>query len=626
MKVLKMTAGDRFLTPADYTFAKYGLSFVNDELVGANLGKIIEFEAKNKILNKIIKEHGKLLKNYNKTAKVKLNIADSKLRIWNYLDKGEIAQKLGKMKQFEVDIGKRLREQTESIFTRLNKVREMTGDRQVLHMKDYITHVLKPNILSDIYTHGTIPVSIAKAMKHIPNRKVFLRTSVHRADKMLDKLLLKDPFAVMRTMHAIDLKYIYTQRAMQRIQPIKKLIESKQAQRYGETMVDFLQNQLDRFQGRPDKLEKFFDNSMERWFAPALRSLGMKVSGRPFRDLVDTLSTLSHLSYLGGRIKFAVRNVGGQGASVWAFHGTDATQWALRNMNTKTGKRILNMIPEFATRIPMEAGERTFMKNVLKTGYKFATASDKINVKLAILASFRRGMKRFGGNTKKALDFAAKEFRTTQWSYLRQNLPPLLQTNTGRLAFMFQSWTLNNWFRRIPEIFRRTFRGVDVWGNKLPATDRAVMLRYLLWGASAFTAKMAKFRVMWDLYKQQGISAPPGFSPAVQSMYNFVNFLGHEVNGRKELAKSSFYNFLKTAKGFIPFYYSYKDFSDVINNKKPIDSIFLYQYDLENKPKRIREIQEKKIRENIKMRKNLGRSIKKQRSDIKKIMQQQGRF
>jgi len=593
------------ITPADYTLSKYGLTFAADEMTDAMTAPMIASEMKSIFINKLMKEHKKL-------AKVnKINFKQSLKNLWEYMDKGDLVK--DKLNKFELDKAKILRTETLEMFDKVNYIRRMAGQKEILRLNDYITHILKPTILNDIYTTGTIPVQLAKAMRYIPTRSLFLRTAQHRVDKLLDHLIIKDPYKSMRAMYSINLRYIYTAKAMQRLQPIKYIIQD--SSKFDATVVRFMENQMRTLAKRPLKFEENINNTLENLFSGTLRTMGMKISKRPWRDTVNLVSALSHLAYLDMRPKFFIRNVGGQGASVWAMEGTAAFTWAIKHMFSKKGKRILKLIGEYKTRIPMEAAEKSFMNKLWRGAFLNVSASDNLNVRTAILASFYRGIKRFK-NVRLAVEYAQREFRTTQWSYLRVNLPPILQSDTGRMAFMFSSWTLNNYFRRIPEIIRRAFKGYDVWGNKVGLTERLALFRFITWGAASQSLKLANVNFMWQLYQAQGLTTPPGFAPILRGAWYLNRTIIDFANGRDNLAYQNWYYTRQYFKGLIPFYYTGKDIKDVATGKKPYKSLFFYQYKFEKKPKTIEQIQQRKIKKELDSMKKTKSLIKLQQKRL----------
>ena len=113
----------------------------------------------------IQKEH------YAQIPKGKKTIKASNEKLWQYMDKG-IPEKDKDL--VEAKIAQKLRPETEEMLKRINETNKLIGRNEVKGVKNYILHMLKPELLNEIYSKGVIPPELAKVMEYIPAKNVFL--------------------------------------------------------------------------------------------------------------------------------------------------------------------------------------------------------------------------------------------------------------------------------------------------------------------------------------------------------------------------------------------------------------------------------------------------------------------
>lgn len=575
----------QYFTPAEYHLKQLGFD--------AEIGQPIR-EALRNFSIELLKKNDFVI-NTQKFQRIALKERNTKLRakgkrpipkeavelkIWNMMDKS--VPKIDK--SLEAKISRRYRKETEEMLTRMNETRKLVGKEEIKGIKNYILHMLKPEILNEIYSTGVIPSELAKVMEYIPPKNLFLRTAQQRKG-VPEEWLIKDPHALMKAMYAIDLKYIHLQEALHKVDPYLKAVKGYRAET-PEGMVDEWSPESYKYiddwikqaiKMRPSNWDILINNIMEYTLAPVLRKAGVKVSHMPWRDFVSTLSAGAHTGALGMRIKPVLRNLV-QSTFDWVMYGTKPYLKGSRAFMTKKGFDILKQSKVWQTRMPYEAQDLATLKGIFRKGSLAYRGADLHNVGKGLLTRYHHAIDRLGMSPEEAIRWADEDLPGTQWSYRREDLPRAYWTSTGRAFWTLGSWWMNFYTRFLPEILKRTFQGMDVTGRAVPFSERMAGIRLLILIGILFGVKKASKEITGTVidYTGQVKPTPLRESPIASLGEAFIKVAQGFSDNNERLRKEGLKEIGRTGKIFIPWWLAGEDLFNLISGKKKPQEVILY--------------------------------------------------
>jgi hypothetical protein len=511
-------------------------------------------------------------------------------KIWQYMDKGIPKN----AKNIEAEIARKYRKETQEMLERLNEVREELGQDKIKGIKNYILHSLRPEILNEVYQKGVIPSELAKVMEYIPPKNVFLRTAQQRTG-VPEEWLIKDPHQLMKTMYAIDLRYINLQKALNKVNPYIKAVKNYSK----EIIVDGRKTGVDEWSPetykyiddwikqaikmRPSNWDVLVNNLMEHTIAPVMRKGGIKVSNMPYRDMVNFLSASVHTGALGMRVKPVLRNLV-QSTFDWVMYGTKYYMKGTGAFNSlilgrkSEAMKILNKSKVWRTRVPYEAQELSTLKKVFKIGGLGYRLSDLHNVGKGLLTRYYYAKERLNMNDTEAIKWADNDLPATQWSYRREDLPRAYWTTTGRAFWTLGSWWMNYYNRFLPEVCRRTFHGVDVDGRKVSSNERLAGMRLLMLIGILFGVREASEEMLGMTIDYVG-QIKPSFlreAPIIKTLYTLRDVGRGIVDENERVLKKALRELEYTTKIFIPWYLASEELFKLIKGEKSIEDYLFY--------------------------------------------------
>jgi len=567
-QALKIT---NYFTPAEYQMETLGFKeFIHKPIRSALQDFAIEYESKLKYLEKI----------KTKYPNVKNDI------VYKYMDKGipqGTTPEILKAKEYRVE--------TNEMLKRMNEVRKIEGKPPVKGLQNYILHALQPEVLSEIYEKGVIPLELAKVMEKIPPHTVFLRTAQARKGVPAD-WLIKDPDKLMQMMYAIDLRYIHLQKALKKVQPYLEAVEKfpgdeiRGVKPWSDLSYKYVDSWVKQaIKMRPSDLDKQIDNLIEHTLAPILRNRGIKVSHMPWRDFVGLMSAMAHTGALGMRVKPILRNLV-QSSFDYVMYGTKNYFKGSVKFTTPEGQRILKQSKVWQTRVPYEAQEKAMLGKVFRAGSIAYRFSDLHNVGKALLTRYYFARDTLKMNHQEALDWSDNDLPSTQWSYRREDLPRAYWSTTGRAFWTLGSWWMNYYGRFAPEVIRRTFTGYASDGRKVTPTEKMAGLRWLILGAVLYGMKKATRGVV-D-YTGQVLPSLLREAPTMQLGRALVDVYNGLSSGNDYQLKEGLRNVSRTSKVFIPYYLAGEELWKFLKGDKTMGE-FLF-YSKKKKPKSRRAV------------------------------------
>jgi len=543
----------------------------NDFVVNTQKMQKVELEARNKKLKK--------------QKKPVVTEKEVEEKIWTMMDKGIPKNN----KSLEAKVARRYRKETEEMLKRMNEFNKRIGRDEIKGIKNYILHMLRPEVLNEIYSRGVIPPELAKVMPYIPPKNVFLRTAQQRQGVPED-WLVKNPHELMRAMYAIDLRYIYLQDALNKIDPYLKAVKDyvgTEGDYWSPETYKYLDDWIKQaIKMRPSNIDILVDNLLEYTLAPLLRKTGLKVSHMPWRDLVNTLSAAAHTGALGMRVRPILRNLI-QSTFDWVMYGTKPYLKGSAKFGTKEGQNILNKSKVWKTRMPFEAQDLSMLQKWAKVGSLGYRASDLHNVGKGLLTRYYHAIDDLGKTPEQAIKWADSDLPATQWSYRREDLPRAYWTSTGRAFWTLGSWWMNYYTRFLPELSRRAFMGKDVNGRKVSTSERLGIMRLFILTGMLFAIKEVSKELTGTAIDYTG-QVTPNFlrlGPVASLGRSFVKIGQGAVDDNDRMLSEGLRELGYTSKIFVPWYLAGEDLFKLLTGKKKLEEVLFYT---EKKLKKVR--------------------------------------
>ncbi len=450
------------------------------------------------------------------------------------------------------------------LFESVNVIRELVGERPIKEWtrEAYIKHILKPDIAYQLTKGGVLDPQLAKLMEKIPKTTLYLGAAQHRIDvpeAMKSMIFMEDFWQSWRVMAGEMIRYKNLRLTLEKIKPYMKVLEqhpsfSPQAYKMYDRWLS--QNIKFRPSNMDEELNGLFNGIIGFWNKAMPEKYQKRIGNQPYKDVVDFSSQGMHVGALSMRIKPIIRNRI-QSLGDYVMMGETAYLHGRNMYHTDRGKKLLQASNVFRSRIFIIGQEVTNIHkvfNIMSKGYQW---SDKKNVGQSMLTAYWRYVNKYGykedtllpGSKKNlkyspaALKKAEKYMMDTQWSYFREDMPRVFWSSTGRLAFGLGSWPMSFWTRYIPEITRRTFKGVDGRGDPVHGTERLAGLRFLiLLGAMIAmeegTRKLLKSRYIsyvGNVLPVPTFATPGGWGPTMKLLVG----LWEGVAGRTERVRAA---------------------------------------------------------------------------------------
>lgn len=500
--------------------------------------------------------------------------------------------------ELEMSIVQQHNRDADELLAEVNRVRSMVGDRPIQRWTrtGYIKHVLSDEVMNAIRDKGILDPELAKMMKDVPKHTLHLGSAQHRLPGVDPKDFQQDFWLSWRVMVSDKIRYKNLRVALEKIKPfmtiLKKHPEFNPAafRMYDEWLEQNIKFRPSTFD---ELLNGLFNGIIGVYNAAAPRFMRLHAGTQPWRDAVNATSQWMHVGALGFRLKAVLRNRL-QSLLDWTMLGTEAYTHGRAMYHTKRGRELLKASDVYKSRTVIIGQERSAWGKATEIGYKGYEWADRKNMGQSILSSYwrfvnKRGMAETDAlpsgakYSAKALKKAEEYMFDTQFSYFREHMPKVFWSSTGRFLFGLTSWPMSYYNRYIPEMARRTFRGVDGRGEPVRGTERWAALRWLalvgfmLASEEASRALFKGGKKKLDLV--QGVLSEPrfvmieGFGPEAQAAIGFWRWTTADSKYERAIGRKAMVNGLAL---HIPGYLSVKDLVQMINGNKGIEDLFFY--------------------------------------------------
>jgi len=557
------------ITPAEVVLKRLGLdTYIGSPLRQALQDTRIELADKIEFLVKTMQEHKALVGEAAFPASAE--------KVWQYLDKGIPANKQDTV---EAKVANRFRKETEEMLNRINETNRFAGLPEVKGIKDYIFHMVNPEVINEMIKTGQIPEGFERIIRPGVSKELFLKTAIERKG-MPEEFLVKDPYEVMRAMYAVDLKYINLQRALAEIEPYLRGVEhlAVSGEKWDATSVKYVQDWINhgvkRLPTSTDmKTQASLDNLLDFVF-------GLAPGKRPnlsFQQITGSLSAAIQTGALGLRVKVALRNAL-QSSFDWVMYGTEPYMKGQSAYLTEEGQAILKKSRVWRTRMPFEAQDLNKLSAFMKKGSALYLKADLRNVGVGLLTRYHFAKDTLKLSDKAAIEWADTDLPRTQWSYTREDLPEIYWSATGRTLATFGSWWMNFYTNFLPELAGKAFTGRAADGREVTPQERFGIIRFLVLLGTMEGVRRATKELTGTAIDYTGVTGPTPFgaSPQAQIMLGAKDLAQGVIDSDDRKWKEGWRQIAKAGQLAIPYWLSIKETTQLFTDKKVdlIDYLF----------------------------------------------------
>lgn len=137
---------------------------------------------------------------------------------------------------------------------------------------------------------------------------------------------------------------------------------------------------------------------------------------------------------------------------------------------------------------------------------------------------------------------------------------------------------MNFYSRFLPEILRRTFKGVDVMGRQIPTSERLAGMRLLILAGTLFALRQGSKELTGTVvdYTGQIKPTPMRMSPIASMGNAFINISQGITDKNNRKLQKGLRELSYTGKIFIPFWLAADDLLEYLTGEKSLQEILFY--------------------------------------------------
>ena len=481
----------------------------------------------------------------------------------------------------------------DDLLDRINKKRAMLGLEDIPKRKNYVTHIIEMNTLNNIlgsYEKMSRKNAIKQIKKRLMDKGVDESIAFQRAKRTVEGsqglemyIDAKQPtfkYAKQRLAEEAASKDIikslkaYIDPALQYIYQAENVAKNKAYKDVLPLHAKIFVKQWNTEQVASISPANTFNQTSSRVINSIRNTVGQNIilgniatMMMQLTSVPQVIATAGMKNYTIGLVKRLQSYIPGQ-KGLYEFSDTKK----LRSLHSDIGvgdtivDEFLGLVGKI--RIAKDPAART--RHMMKLGRNVLAGmlegADQFTVGTTFEAFYNQGIKDKGYTPEQAFDFADTQTGRTQANYFKEGLPPILNTQMGRVLGQFGTYGLNQWEMLRKDIGKEYIKDGDFKSKKNARTV-----------AKQFFALLVSAYIVDNLSERLFNRTPFDIKPLVDSMLN---------DGPKDIAKQ----FVKTAFNFIPFFASVKFdsfppvgefFSDVLNavggneenQKKAIDNL-----------------------------------------------------
>lgn len=219
--------------------------------------------------------------------------------------------------------------------------------------------------------------------------------------------------------------------------PVLSVISQK-SQNLEDSQFNYVKRYIDRVNLRPTEIDTLIDNQVKQ-------VVGYRFGQRPTTVLTQKLRQAVYRGTLGLNIGSALKNLT-QGANTYAKLGEKYTIVGYTNLvkSLMTGSKELEEVGVLGRDIVQDRtinATRKLWENTDKGLFAFFEGAEKINRGAAYFGAKAKALSQ-GMNEEKAIEYAKKIVRDTQFQFGSIDTPQILQSDLAKTVLQFQSFNL----------------------------------------------------------------------------------------------------------------------------------------------------------------------------------------
>jgi hypothetical protein len=593
----------KFVTPKEHLLRSMGVESLVKDLTEAKKEAYLKGIDANNFIDNTIKDINRKAPKFEKIKKKVFNQPTE--RVANFrdlLDKYETAPDY--LNDKDKEIFNKLRKFTNEMLSDVNVVRERLGLDPIKKLNAYVPHFLDELAKQIVQKKYPFPEDVKYWLGRNMPKKIYNPTEMERrVSKELTDVFSKDLGKLLKVMSRYDLRDIYLSQPYSILRAKLNALGDKIPASVRKEIDDYIRYDIFEY---PDELDNLFNNLVKT--PTELINFFLRPFGRIVTNPAKAVSGIMRRGLMGGAIaarpKLIIRNLFQRLLLMDLYQ----PKYFLKAQLMPTPKRIKDLIDnskfwKLSTKqgfedIPKEGfsieekalapygwSHKSNVSVSMKTGAYFAEEMVKLSenpnsrfYKYAEKFAKEKGVSldKLLWNKDDILLEAEDAGAYAQWLYYATGMPQIYRGQIKRLAFSLQSWSLNYFFKHVPEMITRTFTGRTSRGKLLRPIDRLNAIKGLaiIAGITYGLKELGdyaydKYLLPWGIALNANIVSPAG-----QVFGGIINYVTAYNDWERVKAEKQ----IKDAwKLFIPGSLAYKDFTDWLNGNKSLDESLFYK-------------------------------------------------
>lgn len=593
----------KFVTPKEHLLRSMGVESLVKDLTEAKKEAYLKGIDANNFIDNTIKDINRKAPKFEKIKKKVFNKPTE--RVANFrdlLDRYETAPDY--LNDKDKEIFNKLRKFTNEMLDNVNIVRERLGLDPIKKLNAYVPHFLDELAKQIVQKKYPFPEDVKYWLGRNMPKKIYNPTEMERrVSKELTDVFSKDLGKLLKVMSRYDLRDIYLSQPYSILRAKLNALGDKMPASVRKEIDDYIRYDIFEY---PDELDNLFNNLVKT--PTQLINFFLKPFGRIVTNPAKAVSGIMRRGLMGGAIaarpKLIIRNLFQRLLLMDLYQ----PKYFLKAQLLPTPKRIKDLMDnskfwKLSTKqgfedIPKEGfsieekalapygwSHKSNVSVSMKTGAYFAEEMIKLSEDKN--SAFYKYAENFAKEKDVSLDKLLWNFDDilleaedagayAQWLYYATGMPQIYRGQIKRLAFSLQSWSMNYFFKHVPEMATRTFTGRTSRGKLLRPIDRLNAIKGLaiISGITYALKELGdyaydKYLLPWGIALNANIVSPAG-----QVFGGVINYITAYSDWERVKAEKQ----IKDAwKLFIPGSLAYKDITDWLNGNKSLDESLFYK-------------------------------------------------
>jgi len=331
-----------------------------------------------------------------------------------------------------------LRQKYDEFFDRLNEARLAAGEKPMNKVDNYATFI---NDIANLQLQGLAPfeesLSTMAAQIHQHKNSMTYKSAEHRAKMEMERKLETNPFIIFDAYSRGATKYIHKAPVVAELTELLGEFGRKDSKwdlsKNAKNSAGFLKEWRDHQAGKRINMP---------WIAKAINdNLVFSIMAYNVRSaLIQPTAFINTFALIGTR--GAAEGIGAVIKS--AMWGDKAWQEMMDKSNVMAGRKFDVSVAGVLDAKGRTGKIRAAQKKVASIGMAPLASLDMVTAAATWMGAYKKGLRDFG-ESRKAARYADDVVTRTQGSAAISDISPIQRTALGKVASLFQTFTLNNW-------------------------------------------------------------------------------------------------------------------------------------------------------------------------------------